>query len=704
MDGFANQSDRFILRFLRPIEIAIWLGILTIIVATLLLPLTSQEQIWVSILIGVGILLSYFVFHWIIPRFGLGPWVRYASILAALGLITAIALILNPYAIWADGLFIILVAGVGIISRHTFAIQTAALAAAGNALVILLLNGWNTPALISIWLHTLILVFIAYGSSRLSATVTGQTIQTERKNRHLALLLQVENITTQTDDLQAMLSHIAETVTLRVPVTACRISVLNPARDKLETLGAYPIRPLEDHDAGINQSYALNTLPYLGDVISSGKPCILFRDEFAPLVAETNGAAFFYYGVQTMYLLPLNIQGSCLGILAVGDSHERCGNTFDDDKVHLLQTLCNQVATAIQNVFMLRESQRQAQRLAVANEIGRAITSTIELDALLELIYIQLRKAIPSDTYYVDIYEEGQDYLDMQILIDDGVRYPPAKIPLGDGLASYVLKTRKPLLIRRLSEEIEGLPVKPIPVGTDRSSESWLGVPMAASYRTLGILAIASYTPNAFDEDDMMLLTNVAAQAGLSLDNARQHAEVKEQARRDSLTGAYNHGYFLGQLQEAVELNQRTQQPVSLIMLDIDFFKQYNDRYGHKVGDEVLKQLVQAITAHVKKSDIVGRWGGEEFAVGLPRANTEQALMVAQRIRRTLMDIPIYDKDNNRIPSPTASQGIATFPIHAADSSTLVDLADEALYRAKNSGRDQIAVTQAPILENDTTT
>lgn len=698
------HSERHLYRFLRPIEITLWLGILTLIGATLLLPLTSQENCQVWIITGVGAAFSSLLFHWIIPHYGLGPWVRYASILAALGLITAASLIFSPYAIWADGLFIVLVAGVGIISRRTFAIQTAVLAAVCNALVILLLNGLTAPAIISTWLHAMILVFIAYGGSRLSSTVTGQTAQTERKNRHLALLLQVENLTTQTDDIQAMLSHIAETITLGVPVTACRISVLNPARDQLEILGAYPIRPLEDSDVGIGHSYALNTLPCLQEVISGGKPCILFRDEFTPLITETDGPAFFYHGIQVLFLLPLNIQGSCLGILAAGENQSMGGKSFDDDKIHLLQTLSNQVATAIQSAFMLREAQRQAQRLAIANEIGKTITSTIELDALLELLYIQLRKAIPSDTYYVDIYNEGQDYLDMQILIDEGVRYPPAKIPLGNGLASHVLKTRKPLLLHHLSEERGSLPMQPIPVGNNRPSESWLGVPMVASYRTSGILAIASYTPNAFDEDDMMLLTNVAAQAGLAIDNARQHAEVKEQARRDSLTGAYNHGYFLQQLQEAVELNQRIKQPVSLIMLDIDFFKQYNDRYGHKVGDEVLKQLVQAITAHVKKTDIVGRWGGEEFAVGLPRANTEQAFMVAQRIRQTLLEIPIYDKHNHRIPSPTTSQGIATFPLHAADSSTLVDLADEALYRAKHAGRDQVAVAQISSTENEETT
>jgi diguanylate cyclase (GGDEF)-like protein len=229
-------------------------------------------------------------------------------------------------------------------------------------------------------------------------------------------------------------------------------------------------------------------------------------------------------------------------------------------------------------------------------------------------------------------------------------------------------------------------------MGQDRMSASWLGVPILAGDNLLGILAIASYTPNAFDEEDANLLSNVGMQAALALDNARQHAAVKEQAQRDSLTGAYNHGFLLKLLNEEVERGRKSRQPVSLIMLDVDLFKIYNDRYGHATGDEVLRLLVQTIQLHVKKADIVGRWGGEEFAIGLPGASPEQAMQVAQRVRDSLALVQLNGKNGKSIPSPTVSQGIATFPLHAQDTEELVDNADMALYQAKHRGRNQVEV------------
>jgi diguanylate cyclase (GGDEF)-like protein len=316
----------------------------------------------------------------------------------------------------------------------------------------------------------------------------------------------------------------------------------------------------------------------------------------------------------------------------------------------------------------------------------------LELNKLLELIYEQLSTVIPSDTYFVSLFNSNDSVLDIRILINNSKRYPPTRLPLGKDLASWVIETKQPLCVHHLSREKDTLPFKPIILGQDRVSESWLAVPMMIGDQALGILALASFKPYAFDNEDVFLMGNVAAQAALAIDNARRHAEVEEQARRDSLTGAYNHGHLLVRLNEEVDRAGRSQSPVSLIMLDIDHFKEYNDIYGHVIGDEVLCLLVKAIQNHVKKEDIVGRWGGEEFSVALPEASTSQALVVAERIRRTLASMELTDKSGIPIPKPTVSQGIATFPQDAKDSADLVDIADEALYIAKQRGRDQIMV------------
>jgi diguanylate cyclase (GGDEF)-like protein len=381
-----------------------------------------------------------------------------------------------------------------------------------------------------------------------------------------------------------------------------------------------------------------------------------------------------------------------IGLISIGEERNWEREPITQEKIDLIKTLATQISTFIHNTQLYQESHRQAEHLEVLNEVARAIGSTIELDDLLELIYEQLSKVIPSDTYFVSLYDPEENTLDVRILIDEGERFPSKSIPLGQGLSSWVIENQKPLLISSITKEMDSLPIQPIRLGKERMSESWLGTPILAGENSLGLLAIASYNVNVFDNDDVTLLNNVAAQAALALDNARQHAEVKEQARRDSLTGVYNHGELLLRLEKEVEKGRKEESPVSLIMLDIDFFKEYNDTYGHILGDEVLHLLATTIQSHVKKSDIVGRWGGEEFAIALPGADTEQATWVANRIRKSLLQIEMRNKHSADIPSPTVSQGIATFPQHADDAAQLIGIADIALYQAKGRGRDQVII------------
>ena len=125
-------------------------------------------------------------------------------------------------------------------------------------------------------------------------------------------------------------------------------------------------------------------------------------------------------------------------------------------------------------------------------------------------------------------------------------------------------------------------------------------------------------------------------------------------------------------------------------MLDIDFFKQYNDTYGHLVGDRILNMLCTAIKQHIKRSDAVGRWGGEEFIISLAGARGEQAIQVARRIGETLAALRVDDREGRTLPVPTVSQGIAVFPDEADEIYNLIDLADRRLYVAKERGRNQI--------------
>ena len=128
----------------------------------------------------------------------------------------------------------------------------------------------------------------------------------------------------------------------------------------------------------------------------------------------------------------------------------------------------------------------------------------------------------------------------------------------------------------------------------------------------------------------------------------------------------------------------------SLIMLDIDFFKRYNDSFGHQVGDLVLTKLCETIQQNIKKDDFVGRWGGEEFVIALPGAKGAEAHQVAKRIQKTMQELVLSHPKHEKIPAPTVSQGISVFPDEADEIDHFIYLADQRLYKAKERGRNQI--------------
>jgi diguanylate cyclase (GGDEF)-like protein len=335
---------------------------------------------------------------------------------------------------------------------------------------------------------------------------------------------------------------------------------------------------------------------------------------------------------------------------------------------------------------------RKVQRLEAINRMSRTISSSIEVDKVISLVCASVQEALLADTYYVGLLNGGNIHL--ELFYDDGEFFPPIEIPVGNTLAGWVIENRKSLLLRDMPKELPKVGVSAQVIGKPRPSLSWIGAPVAVGKRLHGIVAMASYRKNAFDQDDLELLESMAQQTALVIDNAYRYAEVERLSRLDSLTQVYNHGQFLAYLEELVQYSGVSKAPLSLIMVDVDYFKQYNDSYGHLAGDQALTLLVSALRQSVRSRDLLGRWGGEEFAILLPETSGIQAMQVAERIRLILRSLAITTQDGRSIPMPTVSQGIAIYA-EASSGEKLVDLADQRLYQAKARGRDQIEPTAA---------
>ncbi len=355
---------------------------------------------------------------------------------------------------------------------------------------------------------------------------------------------------------------------------------------------------------------------------------------------------------------------------------------------------------AIETICRLRKvAERQLHRFKVLNMVARSVTSSLEIRQVIALLNSAIQNALDADTYYVGLIDQAGKKIHLELLYDDGEFFPPTDLPLENTLAGWVSSNRRSLLTGNLPNELPRLGIKRFVVGKPKASQSWMGTPLQTGSQLFGLVAVASYSKNEFSAEDLQLLENVAQQASMAIDNANHHTEVEAQSQLDSLTKALNHGSFIKTLEEKIIDSQVSHLPTSLIMLDIDKFKDYNDNYGHLVGDQVLSRLTEVIRGHIRDTDLVGRWGGEEFCIALPGADADRALSIARRVQQSMSEIVFIARDGSPIPAPTVSQGISVYPGDGEDTFTLIDIADQRLYTAKNRGRNEIEAPQNIVVE-----
>jgi len=267
-------------------------------------------------------------------------------------------------------------------------------------------------------------------------------------------------------------------------------------------------------------------------------------------------------------------------------------------------------------------------------------------------------------------------------------RYPKAKAQIisgipADPLVEWSLNTQAPVLVKDMLTDDRFSYLK----GT-APFRSALAVPLKILGKTAGFLRFSSDRPGEFSTKDLRPVDLLATLTALSLENIQLFENVSNLAVHDGLTQLFTHGAFQTKLQEELLRAGRSQTPLSLIIADVDFFKHYNDTYGHQAGDLVLRTLASIFSHYVRPVDFVARYGGEEFAIILPNIVRSQTGELANRIRMRVESEPFVFQ--GRATQVTVSFGVSSFPQDATTPSQLIRMADERLYRAKENGRNQV--------------
>jgi diguanylate cyclase (GGDEF)-like protein len=376
--------------------------------------------------------------------------------------------------------------------------------------------------------------------------------------------------------------------------------------------------------------------------------------------------------------IPLMVCDEVVGVL---DCQSDRVDRFDHETIELLTLFSTHASIALQNAHLYSLERQRARQLEAINIIAQQSTAVMELEDLLVRVCAVIQHAFQVSHVSLLLREEG----DLVMRAHQGeltpCTPPGGRIPVSEDPWSRVIETSGTIIEKDLTGKSDSARIF-------KESASRMSIPLISFGQTLGVLTLHSAQTNAFRESELQSLESVADICATSIQNAHYVERVKQLAYLDGLTGIFNRRFFELRILEEIERARRYGTGMAVIMADIDEFKRLNDEFGHLLGDEVLRQVSSLFHQQLRKIDVVCRYGGEEFAILLTQINTDQAVGIAEKLRRMV--------ETHQFPgvprTVTISAGVGAFPAHGKSRDELIRAADNGLYAAKQAGRNRVCL------------
>ena len=408
----------------------------------------------------------------------------------------------------------------------------------------------------------------------------------------------------------------------------------------------------------------------------TGQAAKIKRPIYAPDVRKDPRYINHVAETKSEVAIPLMVRDEVVGVL---DFQSEQLNYFDNEMIDLLTLFSTQASLALENARLYSLERRRAEQLEAINAVARQTTALLDLDDLLRTVCRLLLEWFRIDEVAV-LLAEGDS---LRVRAYEGRLTPKMQmgsvLAPGTGLAARSLATGRSIIENDVSG-IEGY------IAGFAETRSEICVPLVFFGQKLGVLTLENARQDAFDQYDLQPLESVADICASAIQNANHFDRMKQLAYIDGLTGIHNRRYFEMRIVEELERASRFQGRLSVIMVDIDNFKRVNDEFGHLLGDEVLRGVSSLLKQQLRKMDLVCRYGGEEFAIVVLETTGENALRVAEKLRRQ-----IETHEFPGVPRPvTISCGVADYPENGVTRDEVVAAADSALYMAKQAGRNKV--------------
>ncbi|RNB85678.1 sensor domain-containing diguanylate cyclase [Brevibacillus panacihumi] len=327
------------------------------------------------------------------------------------------------------------------------------------------------------------------------------------------------------------------------------------------------------------------------------------------------------------------------------------------------------------------EMQRMSEHMKILHDLSHTFAMTFDVNQILWKAFELVSRVMRADAFFIAFLNEGDSEFQIPISVESGVNYGPYTIPYGQGLVTKVIESGETIHLRTMSDEPSEIEI--IRWGREEvDTNTCLFVPLMLGKQVIGVISVQSYKEFAYKQDDEELLKIIGFQVASAVENARLYERLYQMSFQDELTGLSNYRAFHRDLEQLMTEGR----PIALIMLDSDSLKTVNDRYGHHLGDELIRRVADAMRAVAEDGDTTYRYAGDEFMLLSPNATLEEAKKKACAIRDYLEEFPLIQEDAC-IPI-TVSVGIACYPSDANTGDGLKRAADEALYRSKRNGKN----------------
>jgi diguanylate cyclase (GGDEF)-like protein/putative nucleotidyltransferase with HDIG domain len=492
--------------------------------------------------------------------------------------------------------------------------------------------------------------------------------QTARRSEELHLLNEIGRVLSSTLDTDALFQKIHSEMQRLLDARNLYIAFYDAADNALTF-------ELEIRDGEKQPKRSRPCGKHLTEYVLRSRQPLLIRENVAKTANQLGAEPVQEMGC--FCAVPLVIYDRAIGVLAV---HSRLEHAFDEDHLELMRVLASEATIALENARLFRNEQAKSRHLALLNNISKNAIATLNPDEMLSRIVHELESGLSYDHIGIGVL----DYATKEVVIqaEAGKRRNALgrRVPLGEGLVGSVARTGHMAVVRSFGSD----PSAPFAMLED--SAAAVALPIVYGDQLHGVLYVECSSSCDFSVEELQLLETLADLISGALHGSLSFQKAQEQAITDGLTKVKTHRFFMETLSAEWKRATRAGRPFSLVLIDLDRFKFVNDFYGHLEGDLVLRRVGEILEENCRRSDIIARYGGDEFIVLMPETNAEQSRQIAGKLRGWFSADKLLREKN-----VTGSFGIASFPVHGSTPQELIQVADASMYLSKHQGGNAVS-------------